>query len=763
MNKFIIRILKSKYTNLFIIILIFTLLFNDFDVMRADGAGIVGSIAATALNPVLEGLANFLILFTQLTDKLLTMALSFDNFFSVGVNAGWETVRDFANLFFALILLFVAISTVLDVGSLSNYSAKRMLPNFIATVLLINFSKSIVAVFIDISQIVMLEFYNAIIAGGGTGLQDTLMSQSSMASLKDNNWWDGVGNVGALQTNLLTIFLMIIVAGTTLWIALGLWIRVVKIWVSIMISPLAFMSITFPPLKSVWSQWYSTLQTVLVEGPMLLFFLYLAVVVLRASGLNSIATGKLDVASYTISIVLFMYAKMESEKAAASAPAFAKNIVNKVASVSTLGLGKPAGVGDMNTGDLLRAGKEGIDKGISKGARGIQFISGGKFRTADQLALAKKNQQEALEEGRGFFKEQKGVRGFINNLGQQSTQKGREAQTENYEYEQLQKRSSDTTGKFEPLSAKEKSKLNAFISKKSEEYKDMSSDELVDLKDKFEKEKNSIGIQAILNAGAKDLAGLEKAMKAKNSALKTLSIPELINQSLKSVGIEQGSSSYKSSFDRIASTAKGQDSSAAREIGVINKMQNDSDQLVRDEANQLFDSKGSYSSGSKQKIIGKLFSNKLAKSVRLKNLTDDPDYIKEYISSSSEDELSDERLFRDLAGSTRDALINEANKNPTDSKNQALLKGLKVNTNPTPTPTPSTPISSLTADNFKYNNSYDIVTIGIEINNIPNNELSDSNNWSNLSQQDKTDIKNYIANNINDNRFKNQKSKLQAP
>jgi len=376
MNNFIIKILKAKYTNLFIIILISIIVFSDIKITLADGVlGTIGEIGAGAISGPL-GLINKAIGITgtQLVSKLLNSALSFDNFFSVGVTAGWEAVRDFANLFFALILLVMAISTVLDIGALSNYSAKRMLPSFIMTVLLINFSKSIVGIFVDISQIIMLEFYNAIVAGG-SGIHDVLLNQGNLSSLQDNNWFDG--QVDALTTNLITFFLLLIVTFVLLWIALTLWIRVATIWILIITSPLAFMSMTFPPLKSVWSKWMSELQKVLTEGPMLLFYLYLAVIVLRASGLNSVESGKLDISSYAISIILFIYAKIAAESAAASAPGFAKNIVSTVGSVATLGLSKPAGVGgNMNTGDLLKSGGKISDKLVGGGTRGLQNLTG---------------------------------------------------------------------------------------------------------------------------------------------------------------------------------------------------------------------------------------------------------------------------------------------------------------------------------------------------------------------------------------------------
>ncbi|MEK6901501.1 MAG: hypothetical protein AABX37_04105, partial [Nanoarchaeota archaeon] len=53
------------------------------------------------------------------------------------VKTGWPIVRDIANIFFVFILLWIALATIFDVET---YSAKKLLPTFIISALLINFS-----------------------------------------------------------------------------------------------------------------------------------------------------------------------------------------------------------------------------------------------------------------------------------------------------------------------------------------------------------------------------------------------------------------------------------------------------------------------------------------------------------------------------------------------------------------------------------------------------------------------------------------------
>ena len=75
------------------------------------------------------------------------------------ITQGWTISRDIANLFFIFILLFIAISTILQIET---YGAKRLLVKFIVVALLINFSLLIVQSIIDASNLLAIEFYNAI-------------------------------------------------------------------------------------------------------------------------------------------------------------------------------------------------------------------------------------------------------------------------------------------------------------------------------------------------------------------------------------------------------------------------------------------------------------------------------------------------------------------------------------------------------------------------------------------------------------------------
>ena len=75
------------------------------------------------------------------------------------IKDGWTLVRDLLNLVFIFILLFAAISTILQYG---NMDIKKILPSLIVVALLVNFSMMITKMVIDASHIFAWEFYNQI-------------------------------------------------------------------------------------------------------------------------------------------------------------------------------------------------------------------------------------------------------------------------------------------------------------------------------------------------------------------------------------------------------------------------------------------------------------------------------------------------------------------------------------------------------------------------------------------------------------------------
>jgi hypothetical protein len=388
------------------------------------GLGLLGidtnDATVKALNFLLGFFKNFLVfLLRETIMPLLTNVMSYQNFFSTGVNAGWEITRNFSNLFFALILLIIAIATVLQVGALDNYTAKRMLPNFIFVALFINFSKAIVGFLIDISQIIMISFYNSF----GPNISNIIGNAAKLAeSAADTT------SIDNLSITIFTIVIVLILTFVILWTILILAMRIVTLWFIIMLSPLAFMATLVPGLKSISDDWKNRLQDALVTGPTLMFFLYLAFTVMNNGiSINNVSTGNLmnngNLINYVLVIVLLLLANSYATKAGQAAPPFLQKAVGVAGTVATFGLGAYVGAGGYGTGQLVKKTTELTDKGIGGATRTVQVASGGKVKLNSKYEAMKKDMKAKNDAGKGLF----------GGVGQQFSKEGREEQQKDFE------------------------------------------------------------------------------------------------------------------------------------------------------------------------------------------------------------------------------------------------------------------------------------------------------------------------------------------
>lgn len=210
------------------------------------------------------------------------------------VKSGWGLVRDIANLFFLVALLYIAGKTVLGLNSSNN---KKVISMVIIMALLINFSLFISQVVIDSSNILARVFYASIenkgpngeenIAGEegeksiSVGLVKTfdpqkLFIQSGRNTLNDD--WTTIGTFAILMivTGALMIY-MIITFFSIAFIFVG---RVVGLWILMIFAPLAFASYTIPDFKIPkigHGEWWNDLIKLSFMAPVFLFFLYLIV------------------------------------------------------------------------------------------------------------------------------------------------------------------------------------------------------------------------------------------------------------------------------------------------------------------------------------------------------------------------------------------------------------------------------------------------------------------------------------------------------
>ena len=254
----------------------------------------IGESVGLLFGNICLGLTKFLgSLLLLITDSFLIPISSYNGFVSsAAVSKGWVIVRDLTNMFFVLMMLIIAVGTILGV---EEFSYRRLLPRLLIMAILINFSKVIVGIFVDLAQVVMLTFVNGYSAAAGGNilqlyhLKELVNPSDKISEATALNIWDYVG------AQLLGLLMMAIGLFVTAVMCMMLVFRIVMIWVLTILSPLAFFLSTFPKGKAqaAYSRWWELFGNYVVSGPLLAFFLWLAFSLTASGGIgNEVSTGE---------------------------------------------------------------------------------------------------------------------------------------------------------------------------------------------------------------------------------------------------------------------------------------------------------------------------------------------------------------------------------------------------------------------------------------------------------------------------------------
>ena len=308
---------RKKIFIAIIFILLFFVLFNlsniEYSFAADEESSFFGSslnfISKTVMAPFIGALKIILDVLVWLIGQVSTLVIALlfvvadYNYFikeSIVIR-GWVTVRDICNMFFVLILLVIAFSTILRIQS---YEVKKALPKLIIMAILINFSKTICGLIIDFAQVVMLTFIspfgnNANFSLGHAGIVEAfhLDKMFSIANYS-SGVWDYITNkdvtvVNTVATILFGFALVVIATIVIATFALILLYRVIILWILIILSPLAYLAASFPQGQKYSTQWWSEFTKNVIVGPVMAFFLWLAL---------SISTGNKGNISGTIGL-----------------------------------------------------------------------------------------------------------------------------------------------------------------------------------------------------------------------------------------------------------------------------------------------------------------------------------------------------------------------------------------------------------------------------------------------------------------------------
>lgn len=195
------------------------------------------------------------------------------------VKQGWTLTRNFANMFFMMIMLVIAFSTILRVN-IGQINLKNTLPRLIIAALLINFSRVIAGLVIDAGQIVMVTFTNG--ASNDGNLAMFLYNQMKAGAMfASPSYTETVSGYGAGLKSLAEIFFgaafPFIAALAFFILAFMLVLRIVVIWLLVIFAPLAWLAMIIPNTKTYWNKWWDYFLRWTFLGAIVGFFMYLAV------------------------------------------------------------------------------------------------------------------------------------------------------------------------------------------------------------------------------------------------------------------------------------------------------------------------------------------------------------------------------------------------------------------------------------------------------------------------------------------------------
>ncbi len=259
---------------------------NEFGCGLAPWTWFTNCIAAFLFNIIYKPVAEFTFLAAKILDFFVYYSTNSSSYKSDFILKGWGAVRDVANIFFIIALLYVAIKTVLGLNISDN---KAIVKNVILFALLINFSLFTTKVVIDTSNILAKIFYNQITPvnekgeklkpeeGGQKSVTVGLVRQFNPTEIIKGKISDQIGEF--VFITLLSIAIMGYMIYMFLSVALLFVGRVVGLWISMIFSPIAFASYTLPFNIPGFGhkEWWPELIKTAFLAPIFIFFLYIII------------------------------------------------------------------------------------------------------------------------------------------------------------------------------------------------------------------------------------------------------------------------------------------------------------------------------------------------------------------------------------------------------------------------------------------------------------------------------------------------------
>jgi len=332
----------------------------------------------------------------RIMDFTLMYSLQDTSYRSTFVVEGWGVVRDFCNMFFIFVMLYIAIGTILNLHSVKT---KEMIVNVIIIGLLINFSLFATQIIIDASNILARVFYNpqTIVTGveqydasgkaiptvselGDLGEiqlssaivskvnpQNLILKSKTIDQIPVRGTMKGEDQVKTPEGISVGTFILVTLLASAVnvvgflvflscaFVFVG---RVVMLWLAMILAPLAFFSYTIPALEDTemigWKKWWPDTLKMAFSAPIFVFFMYIIIGFMDTglgivnADLSNKTVGMTSVIAITVPFIFIMILLMQAKKIAVKMSGEMGAMMSKVGAnvgKATLGLGSAVALG----------------------------------------------------------------------------------------------------------------------------------------------------------------------------------------------------------------------------------------------------------------------------------------------------------------------------------------------------------------------------------------------------------------------------------
>lgn len=191
----------------------------------------------------------------------------------------WKFVRDFFNLFFILVLLFVAFCTIFHI---EKYHYKKILLNLVIMALLVNFSFPISRFLIDATNVPMYFFLNQALTDPANPGQS--LGTALKASQLETIMLPGKVSEMGVSHLLAAIVFVFIFSFTLLILAVMFVIRLIALIILVIFSSAGFACSFIPGLEKYSGQWWETFWKYALFGPAAALMLMVALKFMASTG-----------------------------------------------------------------------------------------------------------------------------------------------------------------------------------------------------------------------------------------------------------------------------------------------------------------------------------------------------------------------------------------------------------------------------------------------------------------------------------------------